>query len=161
MKNNQAFTLIELLVVVLIIGILAAVALPQYQKAVMKSRYAALKPLTQSIAQAREIYYLANNSYNCTWEELAIDTPGTTNTANAQQRVFNKNNVCTMATEYINCYNYQIKMGYRIYHTPKGRRLCVTGVGDANALQSQICKQETGATVPFAQASAETDWAYK
>ena len=68
--NKKAFTLIELLVVVLIIGILAAVALPQYQVAVLKSRTAELLLLSSEIKRAEEIYYLANNQYTCDIEEL-------------------------------------------------------------------------------------------
>ena len=63
MKNKQAFTLIELLVVVLIIGILAAVALPQYQKAVEKSKAVQGITLVKSLAQAAEAYHIANGTY--------------------------------------------------------------------------------------------------
>ena len=56
----RAFTLIELLVVVLIIGILAAIALPQYQKAVFKSRFTQALINHKTIENCFDMYILAN-----------------------------------------------------------------------------------------------------
>ncbi len=72
---NKGFTLIELLVVVLIIGILAAIAVPQYERAVWRSRNAGLKSLLKTLASAQEAYYMANGAYATQFEQLDIDFP--------------------------------------------------------------------------------------
>ena len=84
---KHGFTLIELLVVVLIIGILAAIALPMYEKAIKKTRMTEAIINVRAIHTALEAYKMANGSYPSTtaheWynfstsneltEELGID----------------------------------------------------------------------------------------
>ena len=72
---KKAFTLIELLVVVLIIGILAAIAVPQYQVAVGKTRAMNLYTLLKSFQKAEQVYYLTNGKYTQNADELDISYP--------------------------------------------------------------------------------------
>lgn len=72
-KTKKGFTLIELLVVVLIIGILSAVALPQYNKVVEKSRATEAVTNLKSIADAKVVAQLATGcGSNLSWDDLDI-----------------------------------------------------------------------------------------
>ena len=77
MKANKGFTLIELLVVVLIIGILAAIALPQYSTAVEKARSAEALALMSSIAGSAERYRLQKDNWPgaTDFNKLDIEVP--------------------------------------------------------------------------------------
>ena len=73
---KKGFTLIELLVVVLIIGILASIALPQYTRAVEKSRATEAIQLLGNLANAEWIYFMQNSSFTNDLSVLDISLPG-------------------------------------------------------------------------------------
>ncbi len=135
--SKEAFTLIELLVVVLIIGILAAVAVPQYRVAMAKSRYANIKQLAHALADAQEIYYLDHGNYTTDIRQLDVTFKNSSDI------------VVSLFSDDLAVWDKKMNIGYYIYYKhsssyPSQRR-CLISTMDPTDYRNKVCKEELGA----------------
>ena len=137
---KKGFTLIELLVVVLIIGILSAVALPQYTRAVEKSRATQGITLVKSIADGQKIYYMANGTYTDKLEDLDIGLPNNPTGSRVTVKDFDiaLHKMTTPSVAHIQAYYNRDYNWYIIYYMQRGQLDCVTAAG--NTKGNQFCK---------------------
>ncbi len=156
----KGFTLIELLVVVLIIGILAAVAVPQYKVAVAKSRLATLKYLVATIKNAQEIYYLANAQYASQLDELDIDFPGGGELDTDKKKYTYPWGHCIITSTTTFCKNFQEQLSYQMYYDHSSfptRKVCIAYGNNVTA--NKVCLNETNQTSPT-QGDTFTSYGY-
>jgi type II secretion system protein G len=83
MSNRKGFTLIELLIVVVIIGILAAIAIPKFANTKEKAYIAAMKSDLRNLVTAEESYFADNVTYSSNLGTSFSSSAGVTVTINS------------------------------------------------------------------------------
>ena len=146
--KNKGFTLIEILVAVLIIGILAAIAVPKYQEAVAKSQYLRLKLYGKKIGDIVTFYNLSTGNLPLTSDELDITIPEIkkeTLTTNKKLAIeFTNGEVCTIrfGSQYVSCFSKDSSIGY--YYSFKNSKNYLCDARKTDKIYNKLCQQETG-----------------
>ena len=155
MRNLSAFTLIELLVVVLIIGILAAVAVPQYQRAVDKSKFTQLVTVSKQIVDAQQAYYMANGVYAMRADELTLDLPLLNNGAQFGTSTWH----CEFTyangaggSPRTSCYMNQLGIGFQRLHERNNVNCCA--YASSNWKGDWLCQDITQKKTPYSNQSS-------
>lgn len=149
--KSQGFTLIELLVVVLIIGILAAIALPKYQESVERSIMQEAITNIRSIARANDVFLMANGrkAKDSEMTKLDITIPGTTDiTTYGVNRVATKYFLYSPGgsgdTRKALAHRLPIANGrskYYLYITAEDRLSCLVYDSTTDRIQRKLCLQ--------------------
>lgn len=148
-KTKNGFTLLELLVVILIIGILAAIALPQYRLAVGKAELSTLKTITRNVQDAAQRYYLIHGTYVGAINNLDVEKPASIycyiHTDSGNDRIYCRGKIAGGGIEY------SVR---RSTGRPHG---CLVYGEDRNSMRDRICKSDTGDKVG---GSSSAGWWY-
>ncbi len=147
MKNKLGFTLLELLVVVLIIGILAAIAFPQYQLAVDKSRFAALMNITKALTSANERFYLTNGRYSTNLNELDVEIKANRISKEGTTAYFDWGKCKLHNQRQVYCINnknlqneFTIFYYFSDHSTYRRQSLCMAFTTQSNSRYAKLCK---------------------
>jgi len=103
LQNQGGFTLIELLVVVAIIGILAAIAIPQFAAYRKRGHEAQVKSDLRNAAVSQEAYFAANSTYINANPMTRTNSPGFNATNQVTVESVRGTNVFTLTASHVNC----------------------------------------------------------